>query len=616
MPPTEEDLAWFRSTFHPVPKPRLPDDCVEYCLFIFNSNIDTGNDSEIRLRLREVQKYAAGLQKEWLKDYIWQRQDFGLEMVSEDGVALLRGRTEYGDSVEDEWVIVWLLRRLTRTFEDLWIKVNDSDGEFLLIEAAGTLPEWLEPEVADNRVWIHGGNLAIIKPQKIKSMRQNDEKLSLQEARRIVLEDPKRLLKSTSIEEEAFYRLRNYPQQIAENMHNALVTIPRKIAFLLHQKPAYISSAIEAFYLRDPIALKPLQAHGTSSLTFPPEDLVTVSVRFPRVGFAQLKSQDFQAPATWRTSLPPKDDAKVYSQAELGMKLSCGFEMLLSDPQNQDRSAVREMRMLLEDLETGDEKLPTSPDIAQWPRREDDEKWLDISFEDLEGELGGKDKAQGKKRGDFGDKAAQENLQRIVAQFEQFLNDDTAGPDGAGLFDEESDDTDEVDSDNEMESEGEDKEASFDEERFAKMMREMMGMPTDMEASGSGSTPERNIPAGGSGRVQELESDDEDDNGDIQLVMQRMEAELNESGALNLDPTPRKIGATNRAMRSKESAKSKQLELSDESDDADEENDLDVNLARNLLESLKSQGGASGPGGNLMGLMGLKMPREEQEEQE
>ena len=68
------------------------------------------------------------------------------------GATLLRGRTEYGDSVEDEWVIVWLLRRLTRKFEDLWIKVNDSDGEFLLIEAAGTLPQWLEPEVAKNRV--------------------------------------------------------------------------------------------------------------------------------------------------------------------------------------------------------------------------------------------------------------------------------------------------------------------------------------------------------------------------------------------------------------------------------------------------------------------------------
>jgi hypothetical protein len=85
MPPTEEDLAWFRSTFHPIPKPRLPDDCVEYCLYIFDSSLDPANESEVRLRLREVQKHASDLQKEWLKDYVWQRQGLGLELMKEDG---------------------------------------------------------------------------------------------------------------------------------------------------------------------------------------------------------------------------------------------------------------------------------------------------------------------------------------------------------------------------------------------------------------------------------------------------------------------------------------------------------------------------------------------------
>lgn len=37
-----------------------------------------------------------------------------------------------------------------------------------------------------------------------------------------------------------------------------------------------------------------------------------------------------------------------------------------------------------------------------------------------------------------------------------------------------------------------------------------------------------------------------------------------------------------------------------------------MNLARNLLESLKSQAGMAGPGGNLMGMLGLGMlPRDE-----
>jgi SGT1 protein len=545
------------------------------------------------------------------------------------GVTLLRGRSEYGDSVEDEWVIVWLLRELTRKYEDLWIKIGDSDGEFLLIEAAGTLPNWLEPDVAENRVrtqqplkvllrsyylqvWIHRGNLVIIKPEKAASSKLKEEKLSIQEVRRISLQDQRRLLKSTSIEEEAFYRLRNYPQQIADNMHNALVTIPRNVAFLLRQKPAYLSPAIEAFYLRDPIALKPLQAKGKPSLIFSPEDLVNVSVKFPKVGFAQLKSQDFQVPAVWASMLPHKSEMKRYSQAELGMKLSCGFEMLLSDSQNQDKPAVREIKMLLEDLETGDEVLPTNEDIVQWSRQEDDEKWLDISFEDLEGELGGKNRADGKKRGDFGDKAAQENLQRIVAQFEMFLNDDTAGPDGAGLFNEDSDDTEDVDSDDDLGSDGEDKEASFDEDQFARMMREMMGMPTDSELRGTGSLQHGNVSAGGSGRVQELDSDNETDDEDMQSMMQQIEAELNESGALNLDPTPRKVNATKRTAKGKRSVKGGQPVELDESDDG-EENNVDVILAKNLLESLKSQAGTSGPGGNLIGLMGLRIPKEEQE---
>lgn len=66
----------------------------------------------------------------------------------------LHGLTNYGDSVEDEWLIVYLLRELTNTFPNLWIKVADTDGEFLLIEAANALPRWLNPEVAENRVRI------------------------------------------------------------------------------------------------------------------------------------------------------------------------------------------------------------------------------------------------------------------------------------------------------------------------------------------------------------------------------------------------------------------------------------------------------------------------------
>src|SRR5882757_1437303 len=85
MPPTEEDIAWFKSTFHPIPKAALPDDCIEYSIYFVSTLLDSAKDSDIRLHLREAQKFLTELQKQWLKDYLWQRQGFSLEIQKEDG---------------------------------------------------------------------------------------------------------------------------------------------------------------------------------------------------------------------------------------------------------------------------------------------------------------------------------------------------------------------------------------------------------------------------------------------------------------------------------------------------------------------------------------------------
>ena len=41
-------------------------------------------------------------------------------------------------------------------------RVWDNDGEFLLIEAAYSLPRWLKPELSANRVWLNGGALHLV----------------------------------------------------------------------------------------------------------------------------------------------------------------------------------------------------------------------------------------------------------------------------------------------------------------------------------------------------------------------------------------------------------------------------------------------------------------------
>jgi hypothetical protein len=376
--------------------------------------------------------------------------------------------------------------------------------------------------------------------------------------------------------------------------------------------------------------MKPLQSNS-SNLIFPPEDLVSVSVRFTKVLYAQLKSQQFSPPIAWKEMLAQAEKESLgnsakqrqYSKLELGMKITSGFEMLLTDPKNGDNRTVREIKILLDDLDSGEMNLPTDPDIAAWKdvTREDDEKWLDINFEDFERELQGKSKEE-KKSGipgafgpeappGFGDAKTQADLKKMVERFESFLNDDQAGPDGAEMDDMDLDDDE---GDSEEDSEDEDKDVSFDEKEFARMMREMMGMPSeDNEEKG----PESSIAKLGKNRIEELDSDDEEGDEDeasqIQKVMQRMEAELNEAGALNLDPTPSKLTALKgKGSSAKEPESTGKEDWEDESDDEDV--NVDFNLAKNLLESFKSQAGMPGPGGNLMGMMGMQLPRDEDDE--
>jgi hypothetical protein len=64
----------------------------------------------------------------------------------------LYGISFYGDNIQDEWFIVSLLFHISKSIPELLIRTCDSDGEFLLIEAAEILPEWANPDTCENAV--------------------------------------------------------------------------------------------------------------------------------------------------------------------------------------------------------------------------------------------------------------------------------------------------------------------------------------------------------------------------------------------------------------------------------------------------------------------------------
>ncbi|RMZ70614.1 regulatory factor sgt1 [Pyrenophora seminiperda CCB06] len=435
----QDDLKWFGEGFDGFPK-KLPDDVVEYMVFIIDSRL---SDIQTRERLQAFQRALNSMEKKFLKEYIWQRDSLKLDLVREEQQWLLRGRTNYGDSVADEWLIVFFLRELSKEFKDAWIRVYDSDGEFLLIEAANALPKWLNPEVAENRVWINCHRLLIIPLGKEEEPRPLTQAQALQ----IINDTPGRPQQYVKVEKEAFHRLSGYPAAISENQHHATVPLPRKAAHILHMNPSYIAPVVEAFYLRDPISMRLLQPSKTKEpLMFPPEDFVDVSVRFTKVLYAQLLGQHWEPPAPWDTALEHLAQAgKPIEKAEIGIKIAAGMQMLLSYPIYSSSKSTREIALLLEDLDTGDDTLATDTEIASWPKREDDEGWLSIDFAEFERELEGK--GSGAKDG-FGDKNAQENLKKMVARFNDFLADNEAGAEGADGMPDPMDIDDDSDAEN------------------------------------------------------------------------------------------------------------------------------------------------------------------------
>ena len=626
MESSKDDFKWFGEGFDGFPK-TLPEDCMQYSIYLIDSLL---GDREIREKLREIQIAAGQLTKKLLRDFIWQREGFKLNLEQENGRTVLKGQTNYGDSVEDEWLIVFILHELSKQFQSAWVQVVDSDGQFLLIEAANSLPLWLNPEVADNRVWINDGKLLLIPIDnpggRTRRAHNASDTLDLKVALQKIESPTAKLQRSIKVETEAFYRLQKYPQQIADNLHNSLIKVPRKLAYVLHDNPKYISPAIEAFYLRDPIALRPLQAKDGSKLLFPPEDLVTVSASFNKIGFAQLKSQHFLAPLTWAVASKAKGDAKAKARMEMGMKVTCGFEMLVSDPQNRDKQAYREIHMLLDDVLAGDAHLPTDEDILEWSLKADDENWLDIDFNDFEKELNKENRPKNPTDG-FGDQKVQDNLRKIVSRFEDFLDDDDAGAEGAELMDEMDHDNDssEVSKSEESEDNGEEtKSLSFDEDEFTSMMREMMEMPPGvmsemmgkakaMQTYGQAKAALQPKPGQLKSRSETLQQQEDDG---IQESMNQIEQELRDAGALDLEPQSQDA---NRMTSPSRIIKLDSSSVDGTGDESHQESttadshiaDVEKNLVSNLLESFKSQGGAAGPGGNLMGLMGMHLPRDE-----
>uniref|UniRef100_A0A669CCF3 Ecdysoneless homolog (Drosophila) n=1 Tax=Oreochromis niloticus TaxID=8128 RepID=A0A669CCF3_ORENI len=305
----------------------IEEDMVQYKLFLIQPSSSSSQKTEERLThlVEEILAKVAPL----LIQYIWQHQPFNLKYHPEKGgiPAHIGGSTQFGDNVEDEWFIVYLLLQITEAFPELAARVEDNDGEFLLIEAADYLPKWLNPDTSENRVFLYKGELHILPcPSKSTSVGfSKDVVPSVAQALELLYTHPEVCRASSKISLALKKRLEGYPGKIKSGLHRAHCFIPAGIATVLAQRPDLIAPAVSAFYLRDPVDLQACRTFKT----FPPDTRVLTLVTFTRCLYAQLQQQQFTPDRRSGFTLPSRSHSQ-YKAHELGMKLAHGFEILCS----------------------------------------------------------------------------------------------------------------------------------------------------------------------------------------------------------------------------------------------------------------------------------------------
>ncbi|XP_066992777.2 protein ecdysoneless [Anabrus simplex] len=325
------------------------EDCVRY--FLFPKEVNGVNANEgVEQVLERISSQIYNIVYKYSRDYIWQKDGFNItpKVVANTPLSVdfdnadslpshLYGVSHFGDNIEDEWFLVYLLWQLTLEIDGLIVRVIDSDGEFLLIEAAEFLPSWATPETCERRVYLYKGAVHIIPPSQLNV--DKIPSLTVEEALEQIHRDPKHTEANQAIQRTIQERIKGYPGKITELLHRATAYVPVAVAALLKAKPSLIAPAVLAFCNRDPIDMKACRAMRY----FPPENRVLTCVTFTKCLYAMITHHKYIPDRRTGWNMPPVNspDFKAHN---LGVKLACGFEILVAQakPKPKDDNSPTE----------------------------------------------------------------------------------------------------------------------------------------------------------------------------------------------------------------------------------------------------------------------------------
>ncbi|XP_018353882.1 PREDICTED: protein ecdysoneless [Trachymyrmex septentrionalis] len=325
-------------------------ECFLYPKFCYASDPDAVTEARLS---EEIAKYNEEIAS-FVGDHIWHSDSLNFRPRTKQ--AMLLNRTLEGSAVEedyhtlphiyanqrfdedigDEWLTVFLIFRLTKVFDGLIARVVDSDGEFLLIEGAHVLPLWASPETCQDRVFIHNGDIHVIRergtsfPNLLNNINGKPHISKMSEKVQLVLQK----------------RIGIYPDEIQKRKHKARAFLPEKAASILRLEPRLIAPAIRTICHSDPLERKVCRAMRY----FPPEQRTMVNVKMTKCLYAMATHCRYTGDPRTGWNIPPATCSK-YNAHVLGVKIACGLEMLVARANEERRKRIKEQSDVPDDAE-------------------------------------------------------------------------------------------------------------------------------------------------------------------------------------------------------------------------------------------------------------------------
>ncbi|CAM9685156.1 unnamed protein product [Pylaiella littoralis] len=306
--------------------------------------------------LQQLRKSVLQLVESSTTGFIWHREAFALSVavpMEGDLEPHLAGEQVVGGNVSDEWFVCYLLFTITSTFPTLTACVTDSDGEFLLIEAATAIPPFLSPANSNHRVWVRSGQVHLVMPGCMVDRARTPRTLgsgsiAVSEGLKAIRESDGGTEADEGVQRLIRRRIGGYPHEAKASMHHARCFLPLPVALAIRDTPGLVAPAVRAFcsggYADKKLGVRmarllvlPTGGSGANIAGNAPRGsqagapiFVEARVAFTRQLYAQLHQaaavpgKDF--PPGWgpdRSTLSPAAHTKA---AQLGQKLSMGLE--------------------------------------------------------------------------------------------------------------------------------------------------------------------------------------------------------------------------------------------------------------------------------------------------